>query len=58
VTELAREEQELSHYFKADEQHGLWSQYDASEAAQKLQTLLDNSGHSGEMICCEQKEPN
>ena len=43
VTELAREEQELSHYFEAEGQYGLWSQYDAFEAAQKLQTLLDDN---------------
>ncbi|MBI1925045.1 hypothetical protein HYR99_12455 [Candidatus Poribacteria bacterium] len=41
--ELAQEEQELSHYFKPENQHGFWSQYNAFEAAQKLQTLLESN---------------
>jgi hypothetical protein len=43
ATELAQEETELSHYFKADSQHAIWSQYNAFEAAQSLQTLLENN---------------
>ncbi len=42
VTELAQEEQNLSHYFEPGSTHGFWSQYDAFEAAHKLQTLLDS----------------
>ncbi len=40
ATELAQEEQELSRYFTPESQHGFWSQHDAFEAAQKLETLL------------------
>ena len=43
VSELAQEEQELSHHFKAGEQHGFWSQHNAFGAAEKLQTLLDDN---------------
>jgi len=43
LTELAREEEkELSRCFGAEtQQHGFWSQYNAHEAARKLQTLLE-----------------
>jgi hypothetical protein len=42
LTELAREEEkELSHFFGSGIHHGFWSQYNASEAALKLQTLLE-----------------
>lgn len=43
LTELAREEEkELSHLFGAGGiQHGFWSQYNAHDAARKLQTLLE-----------------
>ncbi|QTA93951.1 hypothetical protein [Desulfonema magnum] len=43
VSELSREEQELSHYFEEGSQHGFWSQHNAFEAARKLQTLLDDN---------------
>ncbi|MCP4345379.1 MAG: hypothetical protein GY795_07620 [Desulfobacterales bacterium] len=42
VTELEQEEQNLSHYFEPGSLHGFWSQYDAFEAAGKLQMLLNN----------------
>jgi hypothetical protein len=42
LTELAREEEkELSRLFGSGIQHGFWSQYNAHEAARKLQTLLE-----------------
>jgi len=45
ATELAQEEQELSRYFKPESQHGFWSQHNAFEAAQKLETLLESKGN-------------
>ncbi len=42
VTELAQEEQEISHHFEEGGQHGFWSQHNAFEAAWKLQTLDNN----------------
>lgn len=41
--ELAQEEMEVSPHFKADSQHGFWSQYNAYEAARSLQTLLEDN---------------
>ncbi len=42
LAELSTEEyQELSRCFSSGSQQGFWSQYDAFEAAQKLQTLLE-----------------
>ncbi|MDM8558615.1 hypothetical protein [Candidatus Parabeggiatoa sp. HSG14] len=48
--ELAQEEKlvqgeklEFFHDFDAGSQHGFWSQYNAFGAAQKLQTLLEDS---------------
>lgn len=41
LNQLAQDEQELSHYLQPNQQHGLWSQHNAFEAAEKLQMLLD-----------------
>ena len=43
ATELAQEEQELSQYLPQDSQHGFWSQYNAFEAAQKLEALFEKA---------------
>ena len=43
IKELAQDEKELSHYLEPNKQQGFWSQYDAFEAAQKLQILLDQN---------------
>ena len=43
VADLALEEKTLSQHFPPNTQHGFWSQYDAYEAAHKLQTLLESN---------------
>jgi hypothetical protein len=43
VADLALEEDALSQHFSPNMQHGFWSQYDAYEAAHKLQTLLESN---------------
>lgn len=41
ISELEKEEQELSRHFSKDIQHALWSQHNAFAAARNLQTLLE-----------------
>ncbi len=42
LSDLAQEEnREISPFFRSGDQHCFWSQYNAFEAAQKLQNLLE-----------------
>ncbi len=41
VDEIARDELDPAHYFKAGDKHFVWSPYDEYKAAYQLQQLLD-----------------